>query len=92
MKTVDVSVKLPKESYELSEGLVNTALAIRNALKDGFQPGQDLPVLQSAIFQDLMPAIQGIDDVDDEYKESKLQFLNAWMQSGIRLAEGLGLK
>jgi len=89
--TIDVNLKVSKEAYELGMGIAKTITAIQSALKDGWQPGQDLPVLMQALMADLVPAIQGIEKLADESKESQLAFFTAWALSGLEVGKGVGL-
>lgn len=64
-----VTTEVSKEAHELAEGLKETALAVRAALKDGWQTGQDVPVLVTAALAHLAPALQGVEQLKDEAKE-----------------------
>lgn len=66
MDRLDVKVKMPKEAYELEQGIVKFVAACKAALDDGFQPGQDLPVLLTAAIASLMPAIDGVHKLPEE--------------------------
>ena len=73
---VDVTVKVSKETYELALGVAELTKAVKLALKDGFQPGQDLPpILLTAVNQ--FAAIEGVDKIDDEAKENPEAFAKA---------------
>lgn len=67
MREVEVS----KEMLELMQGLAGMVLAVRKARKDGWDLGQDLPELIGAAVQHLVPAVDGIELIDDEWKEDK---------------------
>lgn len=63
-----VNVKVGKETYELEQGLVKFVRSCRLAMADGFQAGQDLPAMLTSALADLLPAIQGVEQLDDEAK------------------------
>lgn len=71
METKTVTVSVSKETAELLEGLTKFAVAMKAALKDGFQVGQDLPVILTSALGDLAPALQGVDQIPAEVKASK---------------------
>lgn len=63
---VEVKVLVPKETYELEQGIVKFVAACKAALDDGFQPGQDLPALLTAAIASLLPAIDGVQKLPAE--------------------------
>ena len=64
-----VTVKVPQETYALEQGLVKFVGACKTALADGFQAGQDLPVIISAALADLLPAVAGVSALTEEVKD-----------------------
>ena len=88
---IDKTVKVSKEASEFAESLVKVVMETKKALADGFQPIPDTAAIGEAVYQDLVPGIQGIDKMSEEYKEKKTAFLRAWMLAGLDLADGLGL-
>lgn len=89
MQEIEVTVKLPKETYELALGLVDLALASLQVVKDGFQPGQDIPVIITHAIAKLPPAMEGLSQVPGEWKEKKAAFLQAWIIAGSKLTDQL---
>lgn len=83
---VDLNVKVSKEAHELADGMANCVLAIKKALADGWQPGQDLPVVLSAVMTDLVPAVQGVDKLAGEQKENITAFVTAFTLGGVKVA------
>lgn len=81
MNTLEVPVKVTKEAYELGQGLAKFLKATKQALADGWQPGQDLPVLMAAAVTELVPALQGVEQLDDEAKADKQAFTMALVVS-----------
>ncbi len=57
-----------KEADELATGLAALVKAAMDALKDGWQMGEDLPALMAALVA-LGPAVDGLDQLDDEWAE-----------------------
>ncbi len=64
-------VEVSKETSELLEGLTKFAVAVKGALKDGWQVGQDLPVVLTSALGDLAPALQGAEAIKEEAKDTK---------------------
>lgn len=76
MATLDINVKVSKEAYELADGIKGLAVAIKTAIADGWDMNSDLPALMSAVIA-LAPAVQGIDQLDDEAKADIAAFSKA---------------
>ena len=77
MAKIKIETEVSKETYELGVGLGRVVAKMREALKDGWQTGSDLPVAVSAAITDLVPAVEGIDQIDDEIKEDPAAFSRA---------------
>lgn len=77
-----VEIEVPDAGFKLASGLGNFGAAVRKALADGWDMGQDLPVVVTAAIADLLPSIQGIDQLDDEAKADP-------MGMGLAVIEGL---
>ena len=58
----------PKEVYELGLCLEKLMNATAVALKDGFQPGQDVVVILGSVISDLAVAIGGIQELPADFK------------------------
>jgi hypothetical protein len=71
MSTIKVQVEVSKELYEAGQGLADFAAAMRLALADGWQVGSDMPVFMSSAMKSLVPALNGISDIDDEIAEDR---------------------
>lgn len=69
MATIEVTAEVSKEGYELGQGLVKFSDAIVKALKDGWQPGQDLPIVMLSALHDLVPALEGAQLIAKELGE-----------------------
>ena len=66
MEVVKVEIEMPKEAYELAVGLGKFGKAVKMALADGWQMGNDIPVVMTSALADLLPALQGADKIADE--------------------------
>lgn len=69
VQKVPVTVEVTKEGYELSLGLAKFALAVKQALADGWQPGADMTAMMAAAMTELVPALNGVDQLGLEAKE-----------------------
>lgn len=69
MEIVKREIECAKETVELGEGLSQFVIAMKTALADGWQFGEDLPVTVSAAMQHLVPAIQGAENIGAESKD-----------------------
>ena len=83
MEKVEVKVELPKETYELCKALGAVAAATKQALADGFQIGTDMPAIITSAVMELVPAIQGVDKLDDEAKADPVGVAQAVIE-GLR--------
>lgn len=69
MQKVKVELEVSKEAHELAQGLVEMVKVVKEAMKDGFQVGQDLPAIITAAIAKLPPAIEGLDKLPEELKD-----------------------
>lgn len=72
----EMSVKVTKESYELSMAVNNLVSKIVEVAQDGWETGSDLPVILTTAMTELLPAMQGLDKIKDE-KEFLKEFIMA---------------
>lgn len=91
MEKITVDCEVSKEAYELGKGVVDLVAAVKVALADGWDMSQDLPVILSAALSSLLPAVQGVDKLGDEFKEDPAAFSKAFALAGADLA-GVFLK
>ena len=82
----DVTVQVSKESYELGQGVVKFLAALKQALKDGWQPGADLPVLLNAAILDLVTGFKSKEKLGLEKQENLKAFVTAYSLSGVDAA------
>lgn len=74
MEKLKIEVEVAKEVYELGVGISQVVKAVKEALDNGWQMGEDLPLVLSAVISHLVPAVQGIDKISDELKEDPSAF------------------
>ena len=67
MNTIEHKSTLPKEIYEVGTCIQNILVNTGKALQDGWQPSQDLPVILSSAFVGLIAAIEGCQNIPEEF-------------------------
>jgi hypothetical protein len=77
MAKVSVSVEVSKEAHELAVGVKEVALAVKQALADGFQVGQDIPAVIGVAIGSLAVAVAGVEKLGEEIKEDPAAFSKA---------------
>lgn len=77
MAKMIVTTEVSKETYEMGMALAKMVEAIKDALADGWQPGQDLPVLITAVIGNIAQIAQGVAAAPAEQKEDQDAFLGA---------------
>lgn len=87
MQTVSVPVTVSKEAYELGQGVVKFVAALKGALSNGFQPGQDIPIVVAAAITELIPAMDGVQLMADELKTDQVAFASAFVLSAKDLVK-----
>ena len=73
MNYLDYKTQYPKETYEVGYALGEMIRAIGAALKDGFQPGQDIPVIITSAIANLASAINGLDELPEEFVQEPVK-------------------
>lgn len=66
MKTVIKQVEVPEAMDKFGTELKNFVVAVETALADGWQMGQDLPVIITSAVQNLVPAISDVKAAGDD--------------------------
>ena len=79
MATKEISVKVSEKGYALGEGLKKLIEAIKISQDDGFQAGQDLPVILTAATAELVPVLPNIQDIAKEPEEDLEAFVTGLM-------------
>jgi len=87
MAKLTIETEVSKEAYELAQGLGKFAVAIRDAVKDGWQTGEDLPLLVASALTDLVPSAAGAEKLGDEAKEDPFAFGKAFALAGTDIAQ-----
>lgn len=88
MAKVSKTVELSKEMHELVSGLVDIALIVKANLEDGVS-GDDVANIALPALGKLVPMLQGVDQLDEEWEEDKAALLLAAMEPLPRLIDGL---
>ena len=68
VEMVEVKTEGTKELHELGLALKSIMVATQQALKDGWQPGTDIPAIVASSFVALPTAIDGLNKAKDEVK------------------------
>lgn len=87
MEKLVKQVEVTKEFSELWDGLAEIVRAAKVALADGFQPGQDLPVIAAQAFGSLTKAIGGLDQLDEEAKGATGAFVRGGLLGAADVLE-----
>lgn len=86
---IDKTIKVSKSADDLAQGLVTFMRDVKKAMADGFQPGQDVPVIILAAYQDLFSKIPALGQLGPELAEDKYAFQRAWAEAGIDIEKVL---
>lgn len=89
MEYVVVSQKLPKQSVALAQGVTKFLLALDQALKDGFQVGQDVPTIVSAAIADIVPVLGSASGLPAEAAADPIGVGQAFESAGTDFARQL---
>lgn len=87
METKELVVVVPKAAGELAEGLKNLGLSLEKALEDGWQTGQDLPVVVTAVITELLPKLQEVKKLGEEGKLDPVGVAQAFANAGMDIAK-----
>lgn len=85
---IDLIFKGEKATYELGQGLSAFIIALGKGLAAG-HPFENLLVIGKAALADIVPVIKNITEVDDDFAENKVAFMNSWIKTGEDVFEGL---
>lgn len=92
MQMLNIEVECSKEIYELGSGVCKFVAKVKEALADGWKTGEDLPPILAAAMEDLVPAIQGVSSIKDEFAENKSAAINALVLPFSKLVGDLASK
>lgn len=82
-------IEVSKELHEAGEAISKLLIKIKEAGADGWQMGTDIPEIVLGSLTDLMTAVQGIDQADEEWREDPKAALNALIQPVLDSLEAL---
>lgn len=85
MALVEVKVNVPEHAHKLAQGIADFIVTSKGCLADGFQAGQDLPVVMTAALTTLVPVIGEFSNLSEELKGSKAEFALAWILAGEKI-------
>lgn len=74
---LEVTKEVSKETYEFGIALGAMIKEIKKALSDGWQPGQDLPVIFGSIIGNMAELVQGVQAAQQEEKADPEAFVLA---------------
>jgi hypothetical protein len=86
MQYVDKQVKVAKEFYEVFSAAGSVIEIYKQAIKDGWQPGVDIPSIVLGAMPALGVALQGLDQVPAEFKTDMSAALMAGAIGGSEIA------
>lgn len=86
-----ITVEVSNSAYNVIEAFKGVVESTKKALADGFQPGQDVPVILGQNLTNLLTAIGEAKNLPAESKEDIEAFLKAFTVGGTEIA-GLFLK
>jgi hypothetical protein len=67
---VKLEVELDKEIFEVGNCIKSIIKAYKTAVADGFTPATDIPAILLASIADLMKALDGVQNIGAEFKDS----------------------
>jgi len=70
MSLVSETVQVPKELNDVRKALVQVVKSAKEASKDGFQPGKDIPAIVMDSYKALAEALEGMTAIPLEVKEN----------------------
>lgn len=70
-----IPVEVEKSAYEVVEHSAKIVKAIKEAMKDGFQAGQDIPVAVSALIAEFPTIMANVPNLGADLKEDKIAFI-----------------
>lgn len=86
MSTKTVSVSVEDKSYDVGQAVVQIVKAAKDALADGFQPGQDIPAILSAAIAQLVKILGDAPAIPAESGDDLTAFIKSWSLAGLDIA------
>lgn len=78
MSKVQVTLDVEKEMLDLGTAVVKLLKVCADQLKDGFQPGQDLPVIAVEALKDIPTVMANLGSIVPDWQEDEAGFLLAF--------------
>ena len=78
-----------KDLKELEDMLLGLVKSCKKAVADGFQAGQDLPVIVTENLNGFMTGLSGLENLSPAYKEKLFASIRSNVNFGIDMAEAL---
>lgn len=91
ISTMQKTIEVSKETYELGEGLTKFIDSCFEALEDGWQYGDDLPDIISSAVSNLLPALDGASLISDERKKNPRAFYTTISLMIVDIADAAGV-
>jgi hypothetical protein len=86
MSTKMVSVSVEDKSYDVGQAVVQIVKAAKDALADGFQPGQDIPVILTSAISQLVTILGDAPSIPVESSDDLAAFIKSWSLAGLDIA------
>ena len=81
---ITVQIECSKELTELGDGLAKFIKVLRREAADGID-FTDIPAILSSAMADLVPALDGVENIKDELFQDRSSFINASSVSGAKI-------
>lgn len=89
MATKKLEVEVAEKTHEALMSLAGFAGDLRTALADGWQVGQDLPVVLSSALTKLVPAVSAVSEIKAEVSADRASALRAGLLGVEALVDAL---
>ena len=76
-ESIKIELEVSKETYEAAIGIVNFIKAAKKAGDDGWSIGEDVPTMLNEMLTGLIPSLQGVTLIDEEFRDSPSEFIAA---------------
>ena len=86
MGLIEKVVKVPENTDKVAQSTFKIIKSVKDALSDGWQPGQDLPKIMTESFLELTQIVQSFDQLDDDYNAYPAEFIKAFGMAGADIA------
>ncbi len=81
-----VSVEVEEKSYDVGQAVKEIVKAAKQALDDGFQPGQDVPAILTASITQLITILANAPAIPAESQEDLAAFIKSWTLAGLDIS------